>query len=461
VTRLRRAGGYALVGTLALLAPALVGWGGFGDASVPVPGSLGGDLRTSTVVAALPFLAIAVAAATVIEEGPLFEIFARPGDYEEGHLYGLAGFALAVAGLTVVGLQFGMPLFAFVASVFVLVWGDLAGALAAARGADEFAETSAFAVAGTVAGTLGHFATVALAGGSFTASLALFLAASVALLAALLRSMLYERDDPLVMVTVALVLWLFAELPVVPDPTQVAIALALTVALGVVSYVLEAASVTGMFTGVLLALLTVVLGSYGWFALLISFFGIGALSTKFRYEEKRERGIAQSNEGARGSGNVLANSAVALAAVLGFAAAGRLGVPGDLFFFAFAGSVAAATSDTLSSEIGGLYDRPRLITTMETVPPGTNGGVTWQGGVAGLAGAAVVAAIALVFFPRMGSTGAVVVTLAGFVGMVVDSLLGATLEGVVLDNMGVNFFATLAAAGLCVALAITTGVVAL
>ncbi|MFN7132546.1 MAG: DUF92 domain-containing protein [Myxococcales bacterium] len=32
-------------------------------------------------------------------------------------------------------------------------------------------------------------------------------------------------------------------------------------------------------------------------------------------------------------------------------------------------------SDTLSSEIGGVFDSPRLITTLERVPPGTDGGV--------------------------------------------------------------------------------------
>jgi len=392
----------------------------------------------------------------VIEEGPLFEIFARPGDYEEGHLYGLAGFALAVAGLTVVGLQFGMPLFAFVASVFVLVWGDLAGALAAARGADEFAETSAFAVAGTVAGTLGHFATVALAGGSFTASLALFLAASVALLAALLRSMLYERDDPLVMVSVALVVWLFAELPVAPAATEVIVALALTVGLGVVSYALQAASVTGMLTGILLALLTVVLGSLAWVALLVSFFSIGALSTKFRYEEKRERGIAEENEGARGSGNVLANSAVALVVVLLFAASERLLVPPDVFRLAFAGAVATALADTFSSEFGGLFDDPRLVTTFERVEPGTDGGVTWQGELAGIAGAAIIAGIGAGFF-GLGSVAAAGVIGAGVIGMTADSLLGATVEGDRIGNQEVNLLATLvgalAAAGLAVALA--------
>ena len=44
-------------------------------------------------------------------------------------------------------------------------------------------------------------------------------------------------------------------------------------------------------------------------------------------------------------------------------------------------------SDTLSSEIGGLFDRPRLITSFEPVDPGTDGAVSWQGELAGVVGA--------------------------------------------------------------------------
>jgi len=455
----RRAGAYALVGSLTLLAPALVGWGGLEGTTLAAPSGVG-DLRAVTVVAVLPFLVLAAVAATVVDETrPVFDLLARPGDYEEGRLYGLIGLALALAGLAVVALQFGMALSVYVASALLLGYGNLAQATARDLGADPFAATAAFVAGGLAAGTLGYLAAAALTGAPLDVPVAVFVAASGALLGALLRSVLYERDDPVVLATVALALWLFADLPLQTGATQVVLALALAVGLGYVSYALETASITGMLTGVLLALLTVVLGNYGWFAVLVSFFGIGALSTRFRYEEKRRRGLAEDNGGARGSGNVLANSAVALAAVLGFAASPELSVPADLFVYAFAGSVAAAMSDTLSSEIGGLFDRPRLITTLETVPPGTDGGVTWQGGVAGLAGSGVVAAIATVLLPEVSTAGAVVVALAGFAGMVVDSLLGATVEGESLDNTGVNLLATLFAAVAGVGFAVAVGLV--
>jgi uncharacterized protein (TIGR00297 family) len=279
--------------------------------------------------------------------------------------------------------------------------------------------------------------------------------------------MLFERDDPLVLLSVGLLSWLLWELTVAPGAsgdgvvvgaTTLAAGVAVTVLLGYVSFALRTASVAGMLTGVLLALVTTVLGGFGWFAILISFFGLGALSTKFRYEEKADRGVAEDNDGARGTGNVLGNSAVAMVAVVGYAAghSDLLGVSPTLFAFAFAGSLATATSDTLSSEIGGLYDRPRLVTSFEVVDPGTDGAVTWQGELAGLAGSAFVAGVAVVGL-GLGWPGAAVVVLAGFVGVTVDSLLGATLEGSALGNQGVNFSATLAGAVTAVAAALLLG----
>jgi uncharacterized protein (TIGR00297 family) len=232
---------------------------------------------------------------------------------------------------------------------------------------------------------------------------------------------------------------------------EIAVAIVVTVGLGYASYALGTASVTGMLTGVLLGLLTIVLGGFGWFAVLIAFFSVGGVSTKFRYDEKLSRGVAEDNEGARSSSNVLGNAAVAFVAVVGFAVTTRLslGAPtATAFAFAFAGSVATAMSDTLSSEIGGLYDRPRLITTFQPVPPGTDGGVTWQGEVAGLVGAGLVAGLALFLMPLSGPAELVAgtVVVGGVAGMTVDSLLGATLEGDRLGNEAVNLLATLTGA---------------
>ncbi|WP_336343743.1 DUF92 domain-containing protein [Halalkalicoccus ordinarius] len=435
ILRVRRAGAFALVGSLSLAAPLL------GPATFA------------------PFAVVGVLAAAVVDDGPLFELFARPGDREDRTLYGLAGFAFAATGLALL-VSFGLPVELFAAAICLLAYGNLAEQAVRTRSDDDLATTVGFTAGAFLAGLGAQLVVTPFANGFVPASAA-YLAACGALIAALLRTVLYRRDDPLVMLTAGLVLWLFAGLGVATTPVEIAVAIAVTALLGYVSYALGTASIPGMVTGMLLALVTIVLGGYAWFVLLIAFFAIGGLSSKFRYERKRERGVAEDNEGARGSGNVLGNSAVALLAVIGYAATPEaVALPSALFLFAFVGAVATAMADTLSSEIGGVYDRPRLITTLKPVAPGTDGGVTWQGEVAGLTGALVVALPTWLLFEAVGPFGATAVVLAGVAGMTADSLLGATVENRWLDNQGVNFLATFVGAVVCVSVALAFGLLA-
>ena len=427
----RRAGVFALLCTLSLAVP----------------------LLGPEIAAALA--AVVLLGAVGITDGPIFDLLAYPDDYEDGRLYGLVAFVLAGVALGLLAVQSSMTTAVFVGTVFLIGYGNFGERLVRTQTDSDVAHAAGFCLIATVAAVVGQAATVGLTGGAIQSALPtiLFLAASGALLAALLRDVMLLYDDPVVMLSVGLLLWLLAELDPVLGATEISIALAITAALGYASYALETASIAGMLTGVLLGLLTIVLGGYGWFVVLISFFAIGGLSSKFRYEEKAELGVAEDNNGARGSGNVLGNAAVAIVAVLGYAASSATILPGDpepgLFLFAFAGSVSTAMSDTLSSEIGSVFDTPRLITTLEPVEPGTDGGVTWQGEIAGIAGATVVAGISYVLFPEVGVVGAAIIVAAGIVGMTVDSLLGATLEGDILSNQGVNFLATLSGALFC------------
>ena len=438
----RRAAAFALVGSLSLVAPVFTAVD---------------DPAYATVAAAGPFLVVAAFALTVSADSVAFELFARPGDRRDGKLYGLAGFALAAAGLAILTVEFGMADHVYVATVLLVAVGNLGSQLTQLWTTERVLSTAGFVTGGFLGAAAGQLAVVQTTAATAEVAVVAFLAASGALLAALLRAVLFQRDDPLVMAVVGMLLWLFSSFPVEISTPRIAIALGVTVVLGYASYALETASLPGMLTGVLLGLLTIVLGDYGWFAMLIAFFGIGGLAAKYRYEEKQTRGIAEENEGARGSGNVLANSLVALVAVLAGAASPDIGVSSQVFLFAFAGSVAAALSDTLSSEIGGLFDKPRLITSLRVVEPGTDGAVTWQGELAGLVGAGIIAAIGVVAFESVGALGGVVIVAAGVVGMTVDSILGATIEGWLCGNQGVNLLATLAAALAGGALAVVVG----
>jgi uncharacterized protein (TIGR00297 family) len=417
-----------------------------------------GSLRRATAFAAIatlsvsaPFLGPAAAApfaivgaiAATITEGRLFELLARPGDRQAGRLNGLTGFAFAATALGLVTVV-DLPVSVFVATVILVGYGNLAVEFTRLYEEDPLYRVLSFAVGGGMSALAAMFIVAVLSGAQPPGiPEATFLAASGGLLGALIRGVFFAREDALVMVAVALLLWLFTDLAVILSTTQVLLALGVTLLFGYTSYALGAASVPGMTTGVLLGFLAVIFGGFGWFAILFAFFGVGGLSTKYGYQRKLERGVAEGDGGARGSGNVLGNSLAATVALLLFAVHPRLPAEATVFQFAFAGSVATALGDTLSSEIGGLFDKPRLVTTFERVEPGTDGAITWQGEVAGLVGTGIIGGLAVIVFGG-GVTAIVVTVLAGVAGMTTDSLTGATLEGGWVGNQTVNFVATAA-----------------
>lgn len=435
-TSIRRAGAFAAVGALALVAPV-------------VGGAAGGGVRLEA--AAIPFVLVAIAA-VVITEGPLFDLFARPADYEEGKLRGLFGFAASGAILGGIAATTSLPTAVFAGTVLYVATGNLCSEICLNRGLGSH---HGWFVCGGAFGLTGGFAFVSAFHGEPVFELGVLIAFVTigSLAGGLVRSMLFPRDDPPVMFSVALSMWLLVEIAPLLTVDEALFAVAVTGAVGIISYLLGTASVEGMIAGVLLGLVAFILGGPEWFLLLLAFFAIGGLSTKFRYDEKLERGIAEDDEGARGGENVLANSTAAMIAVIGFAAATTPAVEGALAF-AYAGALATALGDTLSSEIGGVYDNPRLITTFERVPAGTDGAITWQGELAGIGGATIIALLTI-FLYGVGPEIGLAVVGAGIAGMTVDSLLGATFEGRYLGNEGVNFLATCAGsvAGGLVALA--------
>ena len=107
-------------------------------------------------------------------------------------------------------------------------------------------------------------------------------------------------------------------------------------------------------------------------------------------------------------------------------------------------ALAEAAADTVSSECGqALRGEARLITTFERVSAGTDGGVTLAGTLSGAVAAALVAVVA-VFGGILPSRWFWIATLAGVLGMLVDSYLGALCERRGwMGNDAVNFTSTL------------------
>ena len=202
---------------------------------------------------------------------------------------------------------------------------------------------------------------------------------------------------------------------------------------------------SGAIAGTTVAVLIYAGLGLGGFVTLFAVFAIAWLTTRIGYTRKRQLGLAENRRG-RNAGQVLAN--VAAAAIFATMAIFYRG-----FAFAAVAAMAEAAADTASSEVGEpLSAEARMITTLRTVPPGTDGAVSIPGTVAGMAAAVIIAYVA-VLTRAMPPFGFWLVAAAGYLGTVVDSLLGATLERAHrLNNNAVNLLSTVAAGLIALAL---------
>lgn len=224
-----------------------------------------------------------------------------------------------------------------------------------------------------------------------------------------------------------------------------ALAVGTLLSLGVASAAWAARLLTrdGVVAAVAVGAVVFGFGGGGPAALLVAFFATASLLTRWRAMHKAHPEHRRGRTGAQ----VLANGGVAAALSVWYGLA-----PSPGLATAIAGAIAAANADTWATEVGLLSaSPPRLISTWQPVPPGTSGAISAAGTLSGAGGSAAIALFGTLlhlapWFP---------VWIAGVAAMLVDSLLGATVEDrhPRVGNDVVNAAATLAGAGLAAVLA--------
>src|SRR4051794_33806358 len=263
---------------------------------------------------------------------------------------------------------------------------------------------------------------------------------------ALTKPRSFRISDLLALGFAAAILAVFASLHHAEFPSgdrRFLTALAITAGFAVLAWFAGAVNFSGAIAGSAVAFIMAVRDLRVFLALLIVF-AVTLSATRVGYARKQQLRTAEP-AGGRTAAQAMANLGIAALAV---AIAGR-----EWPVLALA-ALAEAAGDTSSSEIGMAFPgKTLLVTNFKSVPAGTDGGVSLFGTIAALLGAASVAVVAA-------ATGLVpinqlaTIILAGFFGIVIDSLLGAIFERRGwLDNDLVNLLGTAAAVGMAWALA--------
>ena len=173
----------------------------------------------------------------------------------------------------------------------------------------------------------------------------------------------------------------------------------------------------GALTGGLFGAHAVVVGGLDWVVPLSVFVASGSVMSRMKVATAT---IVNTDTRPRTAMQVLANGGWAWAALALMPWTGA-----EWMYPVYVGSLAAATADTWGTEVGTRWHtRAWSLRTGTWVPAGTSGAVSGSGTVASIAGAGIIAALGAVLGPLSWS-GVAWVAFGGWIGSLVDSVLGA------------------------------------
>ncbi len=219
------------------------------------------------------------------------------------------------------------------------------------------------------------------------------------------------------------------------NPLQIILGVLLAALVAYAAYRVRSLNRSGALAAFLLGVVVFGFGGLPWAVVLLTFFITSSGLSRLLKHRKKEFELNFAKGARRDAGQVAANGGLAGLAALASIFWPQSVLPWVLFSAAFA----AANADTWATELGVFSRRwPRSIRTWQCVSPGTSGGVSLAGSLAAACGAALIAFTTWLVWPVAGTSNgdrwlfALIIALAGLLGSFVDSLLGATVQGIYL-----------------------------
>ncbi|MEM0140220.1 MAG: DUF92 domain-containing protein [Ferroplasma sp.] len=198
----------------------------------------------------------------------------------------------------------------------------------------------------------------------------------------------------------------------------------------------------GTIAALIVGVIVVILGSIFWLILMLIFAISAQIATKYRIKEKSAKKLQEGVNGERHASNVI------YAALIGIAIAilNAVKLHNYPYFLIFGVSFASVNADTFASEIGVFDQNVHFITNLRKTTPGVNGGISLLGEIAAVLGALIIGiSYAVLKIHSFSIISIGVITLLGFMGCQLDSVLGALFENRGKMSKGqVNAYSTLA-----------------
>lgn len=207
---------------------------------------------------------------------------------------------------------------------------------------------------------------------------------------------------------------------------QLVVTILISASLATIIYYLKMLTFTGVVASFIIGSIIGIFGSIEWLIVLIIFTLIGLFATKVGIKKKKEEGLQEGKHGERNYQNVVGvGLAPCILAFIFFIQNGEYDLVLNIMFIC---TLCVAAADTVASELGVKDKRVWMITTLKKTVPGTNGGVSVYGTVTSIFASFFTALIGWILIFQELSLLILIPTIAGMIGNIADSFLGATLE---------------------------------